>query len=60
MQIIRDPFPNETYRTKMLDFAARNEVFPIVELFPLNEEGANEAVKKLQEGNVRYRAVLTK
>ena len=42
----------------MLEFAARNKVVPIIEVFPMTEAGANEAVQQLQAGSVRYRAVL--
>ncbi|KAK1231790.1 hypothetical protein PQX77_005082 [Marasmius sp. AFHP31] len=60
VQVVGSKIASRYMQSKILDFAARNEVFPILELFPLNEEGANEAIKKLQEGNVRYRAVLAK
>ncbi|EEB96634.1 hypothetical protein MPER_04202, partial [Moniliophthora perniciosa FA553] len=58
-QIIGSKIASRYYHTKMLEFAARNKVYPIIELFPMNEEGANAAVKKLQEGTMRYRGVLT-
>ncbi|KAK2855597.1 hypothetical protein FQN49_005035 [Arthroderma sp. PD_2] len=43
---------------RMLDFAARHRVKPIVQKFPLTAEGINTAMRKLDEGNVRYRGVL--
>ncbi|KAI3618863.1 nadp-dependent alcohol dehydrogenase [Moniliophthora roreri] len=58
-QIIGSKLASRYYHTKMLEFAARNKVYPIIELFAMNEEGANAAVKKLQEGTMRYRGVLT-
>ncbi|KAF9268652.1 NADP-dependent alcohol dehydrogenase [Marasmius fiardii PR-910] len=58
IQIIGSKIANRYNHTKMLDFAARNKVFPIIEVFPMSQSGANEAIRKLQEGNVRYRAVL--
>ncbi|KAL1745406.1 chaperonin 10-like protein [Schizophyllum fasciatum] len=49
--------PRILYR-RMLDFAARNGVRPIVQTFPMTEEGIEEAMKALVEGKIRYRAVL--
>ncbi|KAF3484420.1 NADP-dependent alcohol dehydrogenase [Arthroderma uncinatum] len=43
---------------RMLDFAARHRVKPIVQKFPLTAEGINTAMRKLDEGTVRYRGVL--
>ncbi|GBF65147.1 alcohol dehydrogenase [Trichophyton mentagrophytes] len=43
---------------RMLDFAARNRVRPIVQKFPLTAEGVNTAFQKLDEGTIRYRGVL--
>ncbi|KAM3508773.1 hypothetical protein MY10362_000983 [Beauveria mimosiformis] len=42
----------------MLAFAARHGVRPVVETFPLTEEGAREALDRLEKGQVRFRAVL--
>ena len=41
----------------MLDFAARHNILPLTETFKFSQ--VNEAIKKLREGKVRYRAVLT-
>ena len=41
----------------MLDFAARHNILPLTETFKFSE--VNEAIKKLREGKVRYRVVLT-
>ncbi|KAF7357750.1 NAD(P)-dependent alcohol dehydrogenase protein [Mycena venus] len=43
---------------KMLDFAARNKVKPIVEKFPMTKTGVEEGMKRLREGKMRYRGVL--
>ncbi|EFQ96869.1 NADP-dependent alcohol dehydrogenase [Nannizzia gypsea CBS 118893] len=43
---------------RMLDFAARHRVKPIVQKFPLTAEGVNNALQKLDEGTIRYRGVL--
>lgn len=40
----------------MLDFAARHDVRPQVEMFPMNQ--VNEALKHLADGKARYRIVL--
>jgi D-arabinose 1-dehydrogenase-like Zn-dependent alcohol dehydrogenase len=42
----------------MLDFAARHGVRPTIEKFEFSEEGFAEAVKKVKDGSIRYRAVL--
>jgi D-arabinose 1-dehydrogenase-like Zn-dependent alcohol dehydrogenase len=42
----------------MLDFAAEKGVRPIVEEFPMTEEGATHAIEKLVTGKIRYRGVL--
>lgn len=43
---------------KMLTFAAVHRIKPITEEFPLTVEGIEEAMAKLDEGEIRYRAVL--
>ncbi|KAI6837827.1 GroES-like protein [Hortaea werneckii] len=43
---------------RMLDFAALHNIKPIVEKFPMNEKGIKEAMDKLENGGMRYRAVL--
>ena len=40
----------------MLEFAARHNIEPVVELFPLTQ--VNEAIEKLRHGKPRYRLVL--
>jgi D-arabinose 1-dehydrogenase-like Zn-dependent alcohol dehydrogenase len=42
----------------MLRFAALHNVQPIIERFPMSEAGIKEAMDKLEEGRVFYRAVL--
>ncbi|MEM6925318.1 MAG: NAD(P)-dependent alcohol dehydrogenase [Myxococcota bacterium] len=42
--------------TKMLDFAARHEIAPTTEHFPLSR--VNDAVEHLRSGRARYRVVL--
>jgi D-arabinose 1-dehydrogenase-like Zn-dependent alcohol dehydrogenase len=43
----------------MLEFAAEKGVRPIVEEFPMTEEGAAQAIDKLVTGKIRYRGILT-
>lgn len=43
---------------QMLEFAALHGIKPIVERFPMTEEGIKEAMEKLEKGEVYYRAVL--
>ncbi|SNX85392.1 probable NADP-dependent alcohol dehydrogenase [Melanopsichium pennsylvanicum] len=42
---------------KMLQFAARHGIKPIIEEVPMTEEGINQAVERLKKGDVRYRFV---
>ncbi|KAL2783892.1 chaperonin 10-like protein [Aspergillus keveii] len=42
----------------MLEFAARNKVRSIVETYPMTEEGIQEALEKLDRGEMYYRGVL--
>lgn len=48
--------PNDV--EKMLEFAAKHGIKPILEEYPMSIEGATTALNKLKEGGVRYRAVL--
>lgn len=43
---------------KMLHFVAQHHVEPIIQQFPLSLEGIEEAMRELDNGEVRYRAVL--
>ncbi|KAL6721507.1 hypothetical protein ACLMJK_000611 [Lecanora helva] len=43
---------------KMLDFAARHGIRPIIETFPLDREGIEGAFARLEGGKMRYRGVL--
>lgn len=42
----------------MLDFAARHDVRPMVDEFPLTLEGVNAAFDAMAKGKLRFRAVL--
>lgn len=44
--------------TEMLKFAARDGTAPVVEEFRMDEAGFAEALDKLKNGKIRYRAVL--
>jgi D-arabinose 1-dehydrogenase-like Zn-dependent alcohol dehydrogenase len=43
----------------MLKFASENGVRPIVEEFPMTEDGVAQAIEKLVSGKIRYRGVLS-
>lgn len=43
---------------EMLNFSALHNIKPIIEIFSFSEEGINEAMEKLRQGNMRYRGVL--
>lgn len=43
---------------RMLEFAALHQISPVIEKFPMTEQGINEAMDKLNSGNIRYRGVL--
>ena len=46
------------FSIKMLDFAARNGVKPMINEFPLTVKGIEEAFDALDSGKMRYRGVL--
>ncbi|KAG1883335.1 chaperonin 10-like protein [Suillus subluteus] len=50
--------PSRGTHVKMLRFAALHKIRPIVEEFPLTKAGIEKAMEKLENGDVRYRAVL--
>ncbi|KAF7973451.1 hypothetical protein HWV62_15156 [Athelia sp. TMB] len=50
--------PARNVQNKMLLFAARHGIKPITQTFPLSVAGAEEALRLLDEGKIRYRAVL--
>ncbi|CAM1505933.1 Fc.00g115700.m01.CDS01 [Cosmosporella sp. VM-42] len=45
---------------EMLEFAAFHGIKPVIETFPMTEEGIAEAMDKLAAGKVHYRAVLVR
>ncbi|KAJ7616116.1 putative NADP-dependent alcohol dehydrogenase C 2 [Roridomyces roridus] len=47
-----------TVHERMLEFAVRNKVEPIIERFPMTREGVQKAMDNLKGGQLRYRAVL--
>lgn len=42
----------------MLDFAARHNIQPIIQKFPMTVAGVEEALDIVQAGKMRYRGVL--
>ncbi|KAK3310029.1 chaperonin 10-like protein [Chaetomium strumarium] len=43
---------------QMLAFAAMHKIRPVIQTFPMTEEGIKEALDRLDKGQVQYRAVL--
>ncbi|KAK7037276.1 hypothetical protein VNI00_011267 [Paramarasmius palmivorus] len=58
ISIIGTKIASRFIMNKLLEFAARNKIAPYIELFPLNTDGATAAIKKLQDGTMRYRGIL--
>ncbi|KAF7305796.1 Phenol 2-monooxygenase [Mycena chlorophos] len=56
--IVGSTVASRANQMRMLEFAARHSIKPIVELFKLDKTGVEEGMRKLREGRVRYRAVL--
>ena len=54
--ISASPTGSPSVMATMLDFAARHQILPAVEMFKFSE--VNEAIEKLRQGKVRYRIVL--
>ena len=50
------PVASPTNTRRMVDFASRHEIAPMTEHFPISE--INQAMTRLKDGDVRYRAVL--
>ena len=42
----------------VIQFAARNQVKPVTMKFPMTKDGIEEAIRMLEEGQIRYWAVL--
>ncbi|HEY5802667.1 MAG TPA: NAD(P)-dependent alcohol dehydrogenase [Lysobacter sp.] len=55
-EISGSPTGSPTDIATLLDFAARHDIRPQVEMFPMNQ--VNEALKHLLDGKARYRIVL--
>jgi D-arabinose 1-dehydrogenase-like Zn-dependent alcohol dehydrogenase len=43
----------------VLEFAAKHNIKPLVEEFPMSAEGLKQAFAALDSGKIRYRAVLS-
>lgn len=50
------PLAPPSVTREMLEFAARHNIAPQVEIFPMSQ--VNEAIKHLEDGKARYRVVL--
>lgn len=49
--------PREIHE-RMLRFASVHDIKPIIEKFPLNKKGIEQAFEHLDKGEMRYRGVL--
>ncbi|CAK7235063.1 hypothetical protein SBRCBS47491_009162 [Sporothrix bragantina] len=43
---------------EMLTFASLHHIEPVIQTFPLNEEGITQSLERLSKGDVKYRGVL--
>lgn len=43
---------------RMLDFAAQHNIKPVIQTYPMTKAGIDEAMTALDQGKVRYRAVI--
>ncbi|KAJ3788925.1 chaperonin 10-like protein [Lentinula aff. detonsa] len=59
VKIIPSMLATRFTQTKMLEFADRHHIRPIIEKFPMTEAGIGAAIEKLKNGQIRYRAVLS-
>ncbi len=56
-RVMGSPIGGRAIMMEMLSVAAQHKIEPIVEVFPF--EQANEAIQKVRDNKIRYRAVLT-
>ena len=52
------PVGSPTNIARMLDFAVRHDIKPVIETFPFDQ--VNDAMDRLKSGDARYRIVLTR
>lgn len=57
-RIIASTEASKRNHVDMLEFAARNKIRPWVEVFPMTEQGLQQAFDKIECGEMRYRGVL--
>ncbi|KIK64811.1 hypothetical protein GYMLUDRAFT_402076 [Collybiopsis luxurians FD-317 M1] len=58
VKVVSSMLATRYMHVKMLEFAERNGIRPLVEKFPMTEAGIQQAIKRLESGGIRYRAVL--
>jgi uncharacterized zinc-type alcohol dehydrogenase-like protein len=56
LSITGNPVGGRKDTREMLHYAAKHHITPIIEEFPHSK--ADKAIKKLRDGNIRFRAVL--
>ena len=42
----------------MLAFAAHHQIKPVIEQFPMTQQGITDCMERLESGKMRYRGVL--
>ncbi|THU98404.1 GroES-like protein [Dendrothele bispora CBS 962.96] len=58
MQIVGSCICSRFMQKKMIEFAARHKIHCVVEKFPMTVDGITEAIKRMQEGKIRYRGII--
>ena len=58
IQIVGSGVASAATQQAMLAFAAKHQIRPQIEKFPLTKQGVADAMERLREGKVRYRGVL--
>jgi len=56
LTISASPIGSSDQMRHMLDFAAKHKILPLIEIFPHSK--ANEALQKVRDNTIRFRAVL--
>ena len=56
LSLSSSPIGSSDQMRAMLDFAAEHDIKPIIEEF--THQSANDAIKKIRDGSIRFRAVL--
>ncbi|THV05113.1 NADP-dependent alcohol dehydrogenase [Dendrothele bispora CBS 962.96] len=58
-KIVGSKLATRFMQKKMLEFADRNEIHAMVEKYPMTLESVTKALRRLQDGKMRYRGVVS-